>query len=52
MVSLMNIIFKGLIGRHVSKTKIIVCYKYIFNAILEERICFLGFWNVGLSMVF
>jgi len=60
----MNIIFKGLIGRHVSKTKgiktyysslifkIIVWYKYIFNAILEERICFLGFWNVGLSMVF
>jgi len=62
MISLMNFISKGLIGRHVSKAKgiktyyfslifkIIVHYEYIFNAILEERICFLGFWNVGLLM--
>jgi hypothetical protein len=63
-VSLMTIIFKGLIGRHVPKTmdikgyyfslifKIIARYEYIFNMILEERICFLGFWNVGHSMIF
>jgi len=51
-VSLMNIISKGLIGRHVSKTKdikryysslifkIIANYEYILKAILKENLFF------------